>query len=389
MDTKLLTFKALTLIITIIEGEICPNTGERGWILGMQDEVKVRRERFIADYRNDTNKYKNYADYVLKMVQDALKVRQIEIAYASAREKTPESLEKKCKKQVKDNNGNFVNKYTDFRSEIMDLAGVRIVTYLLDDIDHVSKIIQELFEVLEEHSGNKLDLLGADRIGYLSVHYIVKLKDETIIAGTEEFKGIKCEIQVRTVLEDAWAQIFHDRQYKNELEMIDSDRLLRRTNLLSGNLELLDYQINGLVKEYDNLNQVERSRNLRNILEKPITKENVLSYFDVRLSKKTVFYNYERIESLLKEFGIKKIRDLESVLKDSHSEEKLETYQKLLTADKIISLILIINDSNKFFKKVGDSIIISKESCDFLEEFIDIKKQCNKYKVKILSGGKC
>ena len=190
-------------------------------------------------------------------------------------------------------------------------------------------------------------------------------------------------------MEDAWAQIFHDRQYKNELEMIDSDRLLRRTNLLSGNLELLDYQINGLVKEYDNLNQVERSRNLRNILEKPITKENVLSYFDVRLSKKTVFYNYERIESLLKEFGIKKIRDLESVLKDSHSEEKLETYQKLLTADKIISLILIINDSNKFFKKVGDSIIISKESCDFLEEFIDIKKQCNKYKVKILSGGKC
>ena len=65
VDTKLLTFKAVTLIITVIEGEICPNTRERGWILGMQDELKVRRERFIADYRNDTNKYKNYANYVL------------------------------------------------------------------------------------------------------------------------------------------------------------------------------------------------------------------------------------------------------------------------------------------------------------------------------------
>ena len=95
------------------------------------------------------------------------------------------------------------------------------------------------------------------------------------------------------------------------------------------------------------------------------------------------------MESLLKEFGIKKIRDLERVLKDSHSEEKLEAYQKLLTADKIISFLLIINDSNKFFEKIGDSIIISVESCDFLDEFIDIKKQCNKYKVKIISGGKC
>ena len=163
----------------------------------------------------------------------------------------------------------------------------------------------------------------------------------------------------------------------------------QKPQIISGNLELLDYQINGLVKEYDNLYQVERSRSLRNILEKPITKENVLSYFDVRLGKKTVFYNYERMESLLKEFGIKKIRDLERVLKDSHSEEKLEAYQKLLTADKIISFLLIINDSNKFFEKIGDSIIISVESCDFLDEFIDIKKQCNKYKVKIISGGKC
>lgn len=53
------------------------------------------------------------------------------------------------------------------------------------------------------------------------------------------------------------------------------------------------------------------------------------------------------------------IRDLESLLKDSHSEKRLAAYQKLLTADKIISLMLIINDSNKFFEKVGDSIIMS------------------------------
>ncbi len=349
----------------------------------MQDEVKVRRERFIENYKKDRDKYKKYANNVLRMVKETLELRQIEIAYSSAREKTPESLEKKCRKQTLDKEGGSSDKYTDFRSEIMDLAGVRIVTYLLDDISQVSLIIRELFDVIDEHSGDKLDLLGADRIGYLSVHYIVRLKDDSAVAGMEEFKGLKCEIQVRTVLEDAWAQIFHDRQYKNEFQMTNSKKLLRKTNLLSGNLELLDYQINSLVKEYDLLNKVERSRSIRIILDKPITKENVLSYLNVKLGKKVIFYNYERMEELLKKFGVKNIRNLDMVLRDTHCEDKLESYQKLLTADKIISYILIINDSDKFFEITGDSIITSSESCDFLKEFIDITKQCEKYNVKV------
>lgn len=353
----------------------------------MQYEVDVRRANFIENYKNNKNKHKNFAEYILKTLKDALASRQIDIAYATAREKTPESLEKKCKKKIKNSAGDFIDKYTDFRSEIMDLSGVRIVTYVLDDVDQVSHIIGELFEILEEHSGNKLDLLGADRIGYLSVHYIVKLKDASIIVGTEDYKGLKCEIQVRTVLEDAWAQIFHDRQYKSELQLADSEKLMRRTNLLSGNLELLDYQINGLVKEYDQLNHVESNKDLKNMLGKPVTKQNILSYFVLKFGKKTVFYNYERINKLLVRFGIKKIMDLESILMDSSCDKKLKNYPDFLTADKMISFLLIICDSNKFFEKEGDSVIVSKESYDFLSEFVDIKKVCCKYKVKIENGG--
>lgn len=354
----------------------------------MLDEIKVRRDRFLYDYTADKNKYRNYANYVLRTIMEALESRHIEIAYASAREKTPESLEKKCQKKVIDEGGNLVDKYTDFRSEITDLAGVRIVTYLLDDVEQVSQIIQELFDVFEEHSGNKLDLLGADKIGYLSVHYIVKLKDKAIGPGTEEFKGIKCEIQVRTVLEDAWAQIFHDRQYKNELQVMESEKLLRRTNLLSGNLELLDYEINRLVKEFDQLNQEIHSKNLKNILKEPVTKENVLLYLDYRLGKKTIFHNYKETAELLEEFGVKKIRDLDTMLKDSHCEREIKAYPKLLIADKIINFILAINDSNKFFESLSGSAAVSKESYDFLKEFIDMKKICEKYKVIIKKGGR-
>lgn len=384
MAVEGLTFETPKLMITIMKGEPLKKKRLNSY---MRDEVKVRREKFIDDYRKDRNKYKRYAECVLRMLKDALESQKIDITYASAREKDPESLKRKCQKQIKDRDGNLIDKYTDFRNEIMDLAGVRVVTYLLDDIGQVSEIIRELFEVLEEHSGDKLDLLGADRIGYLSVHYIVRLKDISIVAGREEFRGIKCEIQVRTVLEDAWAQIFHDRQYKNEFHVADSEKLWRRTNLLSGNLELLDYQINDLVKEYDRLSQVIRCKNLRSIMGQPITKENVLSYFGDRLGKKVIFYNYGRIERLLKEFGVKNIRGLETLFKDAHCEQKLEAYPKFLTADKIISYILIINDGNKFFEKMGDFIIVSLESYRFLDEFVDIKKLCEKYKVKIEEEG--
>ena len=363
-----------------------PSYRGKGWILNMQDQVNVRRETFIANYKANINKYKEFAEYILKTATDALDSRQIDIAYATARAKTPESLEKKCKKKLKNGAGVYVDKYTDFRSEIMDLSGVRIVAYVLDDVKQISYIIGELFEILEEHSGNKLDLLGADRIGYLSVHYIVKLKEKSIIVGKENYKGLKCEIQVRTVLEDAWAQIFHDRQYKSELQLTDSEKLMRRTNLLSGNLELLDYQINALVKEYYRLNHVECNKDLKDILGKPVTKQNILSYIIFRFGKKTVFYNYERINRLLKSFGVNVIMDLEAMLKDASCDEKLQAYPAFLTADKMISFLLIISDSNKFFEEEGGSVIVSKESFNFLSEFVDIKKICDKHNVKIENG---
>ena len=68
--------------------------------------------------------------------------------------------------------------------------------------------------------------------------------------------------------------------------------------------------------------------------------------------------------------------------------KNIEAYSKGLTADQIISFLLIIDDCEAFFKRFGDSIIISKGSYDFLNEFIDVKMMCNKYNVKLSKEGK-
>lgn len=349
----------------------------------MTSTIERRRKRYVKDYEQDKEKYRDFSGYILSRIKTELAAKQIAIAYSSAREKDIKSLERKCQKKVQNEHGEFIDKYTDFRNEIMDLAGVRIVTYLLEDIPDVSAVINELFEVIAEHSEDKLDLLGADKIGYLSVHYIVQLKGEKLTAVEESYSGLKCEIQIRTVLEDAWAQIFHDRQYKNGLQNGIPSKLLRRTNLLAGNLESLDYEINALVNEYDNLNQLDKVKKLKLLLEKTVSKESVLEYIDISLGRKAAFYNYEWIERLLNKFAIRNIRAIDIALQRAHCREELISYKGLLTADKIICYILIINNARKFFQETGDNVVISASAYNFLKGFIDMDSVCEAHTVQI------
>lgn len=356
----------------------------------MESGLEKRRQIYIKNYKNDWTKYNEFAACVLNMIKKALKDRQIYIAYSSSRAKKVESLEKKCNKMQKNENGKLCYKYSDFRTEIMDLSGVRIVTYLLEDIEEVSKIIRDLFDVIEEHSGNKLDLLAADRIGYLSVHYIVKLKEDKIVTGEEQYQDLLCEIQVRTVLEDAWAQVFHDRQYKAITTPVPiSNEIQRRTNLLSGNLELLDYQINELVKEYDKESQVDKKRKMQFILGCPIEGKILLKYLEIKINKRLIFYDYKTVEKLLNMFRIRSMRGLNAVFEDTHCDNTFDDYRGHLTGDKVIRLVLIIKYGQKYFERTDEKLFLSDESRTFLQNYIDVEKVFNYKKNKeAFSNGK-
>lgn len=350
-----------------------------------QDEKREKRlQTFLKHYKeHDQAHYQQFADHLLVKIKDVLKSRQIDIAYSSARAKTPESLQKKCQKQSVDYNGNQTYKYSYFQNEIMDMAGLRIVTYLLADVPTVKAVIEELFYIHKPDSEDKLELLGTNKVGYLSVHYIVELKPEALTPDEANYRGMKCEIQLRTVLEDAWAQVFHDRAYKNELPTMDPGKLLRRTNLLAGDLELLDLQINEVVTAYDKCSSAILSKHLQHILDMPITRANLLTYFECRLGKEPCFYHYDQVKRLLDGFSINTIRDFDISLQRTHCAEKLQAHDSYLTSDKIIFYVLMICDFEKFFHLMGQNVCMSKESLEFLEEFLPIKNLCDSHGIKI------
>jgi ppGpp synthetase/RelA/SpoT-type nucleotidyltranferase len=161
-------------------------------------------------------------------IQDLLKTKLatagISPVSLSHRIKTPDSFEAKIGRK----------QYTDPLSQMTDLAGVRVVCTYASEIENIADIIEAAFEVRERI--DKARDLGVDRMGYNGKAYVVRLGAQYAGGRYEGITNIDCEIQVRTVLQDAWATINHQLVYKNEEST--PERLRRDLNNVASLLEV-------------------------------------------------------------------------------------------------------------------------------------------------------
>ncbi|MEN0644164.1 GTP pyrophosphokinase family protein [Alkalicoccobacillus gibsonii] len=113
--------------------------------------------------------------------------------------------------------------FDDLEKEIQDLAGVRIVTQFVEDIETVVELIRKRkdFEILEERDY----ILEQKPSGYRSYHLIIWYPVQTI----QGEKKIQVELQVRTLSMNFWATIEHSLRYKYSGEIPEdiSMRLMR------------------------------------------------------------------------------------------------------------------------------------------------------------------
>jgi GTP pyrophosphokinase len=122
--------------------------------------------------------------------------------------------------------------------EITDFAGVRVVCLYVNDIERIEKIIRDEFEVVEKV--DKLTGKEPDQFGYGAIHFVVRLGGTASGARYDDLKGLLCEVQVRTILQDAWAVVAHHLIYKDESAV--PKLLQRRLNCLAGLFETADDQ---------------------------------------------------------------------------------------------------------------------------------------------------
>jgi len=129
--------------------------------------------------------------------------------------------------------------------DVTDIAGVRVICYFADDVDAAAQLIEREFDVDGAHTTDKRQFTHPDRFGYKSMHHVVRLNaDRLKLAEYRDFDGLPVEIQSRSLLQHAWAEIEHDLGYKQPSAVPDLIR--RRFSRIASLLELADEEFDGI-----------------------------------------------------------------------------------------------------------------------------------------------
>lgn len=205
--------------------------------------------KILAEYKECHSIYSALGSKVEHTVKRLCK--NIPIHQITSRVKTKTSLAEKIIKK---------DKYRSL-DDITDILGLRIITYFEDDISKIEEILNREFTVDWSNSVDKGNI-EIDKFGYRSIHFILQISEHK--AKTIEYadyKNIRFEIQIRSILQHSWAEIEHDLGYKSFTDI--PQKAQRTFYRVAALLEQADIEFTKLKKEIHEFeNSV--SKNLRN-----------------------------------------------------------------------------------------------------------------------------
>jgi ppGpp synthetase/RelA/SpoT-type nucleotidyltranferase len=177
-----------------------------------------------------------FRDSCQRLLESLLKADGINVHSVNSRTKDRDSLSEKLARPGKE--------YGSL-DDVTDLVGLRVITYFEDEVQRIGSLIEREFTVDPDLSIDKREALNPDQFGYVSQHYICRFNEARLkLAEHRHCSGFIAEIQVRTILQHAWAEIEHDLGYKAPGQVARPIR--RRFSRLAGLLELADAEFSRL-----------------------------------------------------------------------------------------------------------------------------------------------
>lgn len=255
-----------------------------------------------------------------------------------------------------------------------DFCGIRIIVYYVKDIELIQEIINREFTVVS--SINKSEQLGFREFGYRSNHSIIKIKSEWLNAPNYRgLEDIKIEIQVRTVLMHAWAEIEHKLAYKSEDQV--PKELKRQLSLLSAKLEESDDQFQQLkddVEKYrDNIKLSVASHGV-------LTTESELNYDSLVALLDYYLEGYPRNKSnaisILNRLKAKNIsiNDVEELLKKIQPHASLLNEKVFPNKNLSLTQATILSYADDIFNSYDANSVYTDSRKKIVTEFKDIIK---------------
>jgi Uncharacterized protein conserved in bacteria len=294
-------------------------------------------EVILEEYRANLPRFRELAKVIYDDLRKTFEKAGLLVAAIEYRVKTEESLAGKLELKG--------GKYRSL-ADITDIIGLRVITFYVDDVDKVASAVERLFSVDWENSVDKRKIHEIDSFGYLSLHYICSLPDFPY----------RFEIQMRTVLQHAWANMNHDTGYKSGVEV--PREYLRSMSRLAGMLELVDEQFSKIRNELtDYRRRVRALVASGNLSDVPLDGDTFRSFLELEpfapLNRRIASVNQAEIQEVslmpflgvFKALGCHTIGDISEMMKTcSEGAYQIACYQIGLTDLDIISSSLAPQD---------------------------------------------
>ena len=294
-------------------------------------------EAIMDEYRSLLPRFEEVRKTVHRTIKQTLDDAGLLVAAIESRVKTESSLEGKLELKG--------SKYQSLK-DLTDILGLRVITFYIDDVDKVASALERLFVIDWENSIDKRKAHEIDSFGYLSLHYICSLPDFPY----------RFEVQMRTLLQHAWANMNHDTGYKSGVEI--PIRYRRSMSRLAGMLELVDEEFSKMRTELtDYRRQVQALVASGNLDEVPLDGDTFRSYLELKpflaLNRRIAAVNQAEIQEVpLMPYlvvptglGFKTLGDIHRFIKEyGDAAYQIATYQIGLTDLDIISSSLAPQD---------------------------------------------
>jgi putative GTP pyrophosphokinase len=276
-------------------------------------DLASHEQAAISAYLRVQPFYEDLAGVIARLIQECLKKRRVKVHSVQHRAKDAGSFGRKA--AIPSEVDPERAKYNDPLRDITDLAGVRVITHFPGTLTDIDQLLSDEFDILER-SDKGVELIEDDKFGYQSIHYLVRLKPERVrLAEYERYEQAVAEVQVRTILQHAWAEIEHDIQYKSS-KAIPSE-IRRRFMALAGMLEIADREFQAIQDANRELEEHAKVMVQRGKLEGVEITPNALKLFlDKRLGPdgRISDWSYDWTARLLKRLGFQDLEQVESAI---------------------------------------------------------------------------
>jgi putative GTP pyrophosphokinase len=339
----------------------------RGFFWGFALQLRSLSDEFLSQ----RPRYERLAAASRALVEHALLDGKINYNFVESRVKAVNSLLRKAKSKG----------YKEPLKEITDLVGVRVVLYLESDIPTAEQALRACFDVDEDNSSNRLLPAAVNSVGYRSLHLVCCLGPRR--ASLPEYSGIAdvpLEIQIRTTLQHAWAEIEHDRSYKLDGSLPPD--LQRRLALVAASLELIDREFASIAEAADAYAKKLKETGSAEDFDDQISELAVASIIERELAAKgrpaivrrDTSWAHKLVEEL-KDYGVSTVKEFDKLLQ-KHSYIFYDMDIKRQTLIGIVRDLMILDDAEKYFETSYKQSwgAIDKKDADYLAEKVGADK---------------